>query len=155
MLKMAVDMREDLDDTEGDCDVQEDADAGRLANEFEDAALDDSSSAVTRLKREKKRQKKAVPSSSLATHPPVMLELRIIMPRDEEVESSNEDNDQSEDETGETGRYVPVRPISRADMKSCALDLAQRRHEIEKFLGTSLAEQRERNRCVTDVSFVV
>jgi len=147
-------MREELDAESSEEELERedddmggvDADAGRpYSPESEVAALDGSISTITRLEEEKLLREKTK-NKTFSPPSPVMGGLRIIMPRDEEVESSNEDNDASDDDIDENGRYIPTRPISRADMKSCALDLAQRRSEIENFLGTNHAQQRERNR---------
>jgi len=53
------------------------------------------------------------------------------------------DEDENEDSNNRTSMK---RPISRAEMKRNAMDIAKRRKDIEKFLGTNHALQRERNR---------
>merc|ERR1711865_934300 len=53
------------------------------------------------------------------------------------------DEDENEDSNNRTSMK---RPISRAEMKRNAIDIAKRRKDIEKFLGTNHALQRERNR---------
>jgi hypothetical protein len=131
---MAVDMRDNLSGTikQGSSDENEDED------EDEDDVLDMQKDKEARIQeRKKKQQKDLVPTAYLS----------VLLPRDEELEtSSDEDSDSELDDALPYRNKQIARPVSRAEMRNRALLVVQRRQEIEKFLGTNSAQQREARR---------
>ena len=156
VLKMAVDMHDELSGENGLAEDAEDSDDVEYDDDDEDeevddfhaeleAALESSTATLVKVKRQKNNTSRTASSPS-----PELGNVRIIMPRDEELETSNDDtsSDEEDESSQNGGRTSIARPISRQDMKNRAMDLAKRRSDIERFLGTNHALQRERNRYV-------
>ena len=129
---MAVDMRDNLSGTTKQESSDEDKD------EDEDAVLDmQQDKEARKQERKNKQQKDLVPTTYLS----------VLLPRDEELEtSSDEDSDSELDDALPYRNKQIARPVSRAEMRNRALLVVQRRQEIEKFLGTNSAQQREARR---------
>ncbi len=157
MLQMAVNMRkeakrelghESSSEEETDEDSSDDEDDFREDQKQKDddndddleLSLDDQKKeelrqrekAVRKLeRREQKARKKALikarPKSALAS-------MKIVMPRDEELESDNSESSDSSDDEGRP-KSRTIRPISRQMMRERAEMLQSRRDEIAAFLG--------------------
>ena len=172
VLNMAVEMRQDLNgDDEGDKEGENEKEpvgvngGGRGGREEKEEAaegaegvegvegvdLEEDLNGATmtmaenrKLKRQRKQNKKGQSSC-----PTVSGGLTVLLPKDEELESSADEADgssSSEEEENDTKMKNRARPVSRQDMKNRALLVVKRRQEIQNFLGTNSAKQRENRR---------
>lgn len=144
VLQMAVNMRRDAkrelghetsseeDDDDDSSDDDNNIDLDLSLDDQEKEKLRRKEKAARKLKqREEQMQKKAAnrawPRSASAN-------MKIVMPRDEELESENSESSDSSDDEGRA-KSRTVRPISRQMMRERAEMLQTRRDEIAEFLG--------------------
>ena len=70
--------------------------------------------------------------------------MSVLLPREEELETSSEEDDDERNELNEDKKIA--RPVSRAEMTTRALLVVQRRQEIHNFFGINSVKQREERR---------
>ena len=91
-------------------------------------------------KKKKKRRQTQVANARVQAYVAVN-KLSIVMPREEELETSNSDLSDDADGNG-GGSLVAVRPVSKQMMRDRAARLQGRRDEIRAFLGMNQAKRR-------------
>ena len=91
--------------------------------------------------KKKKRKRKSNVAKAQAQAYAANNKLKIVMPRDEELETSNSELSDDAGENGEDSRAL-VRPVSKQMMRERAARLQGRRDEIKAFLGMHQSKRR-------------
>jgi hypothetical protein len=153
MLNMAVEMRNDLgrsltDDRSssgGDSidtnnnDPNDQNDQSKQNLEENQRNQNDDNNTNNSLRKSKRKRKEKLPSNQISKYG-----LSVLLPREEELETSSEEDDDERNELNEDKKIA--RPVSRAEMTTRALLVVQRRQEIHNFFGINSVKQREERR---------